>query len=678
MSRKNVLADCNSLYLQQHAENPVHWQPWSENVFEQAKEENKLVVISVGYSSCHWCHVMEHESFENEEVAEVMNENFICVKVDREERPDVDQFYMQAVQLMTKQGGWPLNCITTPEGQPVFGGTYFPKDKWIHVLETLHHLYIDEPEKVYQYASQLEGGMADYDQLESNHDAEKIDLKAALDDMVIKWSHNFDHAQGGLKQAPKFPMPNNYEFLMRYAFQTDNKKLNTFVENTLHKMANGGIYDHVGGGFTRYSTDMQWKVPHFEKMLYDNAQLLGLYSKAYQKSKDERYKLTALKIWDWLEREMQHPEGGYYSAIDADSEGIEGRFYVWTRSEINAVFNQKEKEEFGQLFDLDKTAEWEDKWIIIQRKMDVGQYAVHRNITIDEAKNIENDLLSKLFETRENREKPVTDFKRITSWNALLLEGLCDSYASFQEEELLGAALDLAKWLQENAFRKAGGLWHVNHDKGPDVEGFLEDYASVCSAYLKLYQITFDDQWIKHVRNLIQYVQMHFEDAKNPMYYFSDQQFTSVIGRKKEVSDNVIPASNSILARVFINYGRIIGDMEITNKGKNMVTHIGSRFQEYGPSFSNWGMAAMDMEFPAYELAITGKNAQANNTSFIQRYYPNVLTYGGSDQYVPQLKGKIDKQEDLYYLCEQGSCLKPTKEITDVIEELKNSFLFDH
>lgn len=666
----NNLKESQSLYLQQHANNPVHWQPWSKKIFQKAEAENKLVIISIGYSSCHWCHVMEKESFEKEEVAAVMNEYFICVKVDREERPDIDQFYMQAVQLMTKQGGWPLNCITTPDGRPIYGGTYFPKDQWIQILEMLQHTFQNEPQKIYDYASRLESGMQEYDQLEENNQSGKIALEKALHGMVAQWRQNFDHEQGGLKQAPKFPMPNNYEFLLRYAFHTDDQELHTFVLNTLHKMANGGIFDHVGGGFTRYSTDMLWKVPHFEKMLYDNSQLLKLYSQAYKKVKDERLKLTAMKIWDWLEREMQHPDGGYFTAIDADSEGVEGRFYVWTRKEIKELLSHDELQNYALLFDWEKTAEWEDKWMIVQRKRDIVQFAKHQNISIGEAQKTEHQLLAKLFEAREEREKPIVDRKRITSWNALLLEGLCEAFSAFQEEELREGAEELGAWILESCHRKGGGLWHIVNDKGPDVEGFLEDYASVINAYLALYQLTFNDTWMKEVRALLQYVQIHFEDTQSVFYYFSDEQFSDIVGRKKEVTDNVIPASNSMLARAFINYGRIIGDPEYHERGSRMVEHVASRFQEYGPGFSNWGLASLDLTYSSYELAITGEKDLENNRAFLHQYYPNVLTYGGSEKYVPTLKGKTDQKETRFYLCQFGSCLQPTDSLSEVIREI--------
>lgn len=666
----NELQKSKSLYLQQHANNPVYWKNWSDDVFEKAKKENKLVIISIGYSSCHWCHVMEKESFENEAVAEVMNEHFICVKVDREERPDVDQFFMQAVQIMTKQGGWPLNCITTPDGKPIYGGTYFPKDQWVQILETLQNTFSENPEKIYDYAQKLDAGMHEFDQMEHNQKAQKVKLKESLDEMVVSWRQNFDHEQGGMNHAPKFPMPNNYEFLLRYAFHNDDQKLETFVLNTLHKMGNGGIFDHVGGGFARYSTDMQWKVPHFEKMLYDNAQLLSLYSKAFQKTKDQRFKITAYKIWDWLEREMQHPKGGYYAAIDADSEGVEGRFYVWTRKELNEVFEKEEKEQFSWYYDLDKTAEWED-WIIIQRIRDVEQVAKFKNIPIEESINLESELLGKLFNEREKRERPVTDFKRITSWNALLLEAFCDAFNAFEDEEFYSEAEKLGYWMNENTFRKAGGLWHVNHDNGPDIEGFLEDYATVASAYLKLYQTTFDDQWIIKVRHLLQYVQIHFEDNNNALYYFSDEQFSSIINRKKEVSDNVIPASNSILARAFIGYGKIIGDTEYIDRGEQMIEQIASRFNDYGPGFSNWGMAAMEFVYPNYELAFTGEKALLNRSAFAQQYFPNVKTYGGDAEYVPTLEGKGENGKNLMYLCTVGACQKPSDSLEEIYEQIQ-------
>ncbi|MGB6034796.1 MAG: thioredoxin domain-containing protein, partial [Cryomorphaceae bacterium] len=357
----NALAAEDSLYLLQHAHNPVNWMPWGEEARQKATDENKLMLVSIGYSSCHWCHVMEHESFEDEAVAEIMNQHFVCVKVDREERPDIDQIYMEAVQMMTGQGGWPLNCFANPEGKPVYGGTYFPKQQWVQILKQLATLWSDNPEKVNEYGEKLTQGMKVSGILPPPDPNADWPL-AALNETVENWKTRFDTERGGPNKAPKFPLPSNYSFLLKYGYINKDNEVLDHVKLTLDEMGRGGIYDQIGGGFTRYSTDSHWKVPHFEKMLYDNAQLLTLYSEAYAAFGESEYLHTANGIKSWLRREMQNGKGGYYSAIDADSEGVEGKFYVW-----NKVFLEEHYPDFSRYYHLDQNALWEGNIIPVRK-----------------------------------------------------------------------------------------------------------------------------------------------------------------------------------------------------------------------------------------------------------------------------------------------------------------------
>ena len=339
----NALINETSPYLLQHAHNPVNWYAWGDEAFAKAKSEDKLVLISIGYSSCHWCHVMEHESFEDSAVAKLMNDKFVCIKVDREERPDVDQIYMNAVQLMTGRGGWPLNCFALPDGRPVYGGTYFPKNDWVTLLEDISTNYkLDKP-KFEEYASNLTEGIKQSELIKTPVTNSKIN-EATLTEFVSVWESSFDYKEGGPDRAPKFPIPNNFEFLMAYAHLNKDQKLMDYVDLTLHKMALGGIYDQVGGGFARYSTDIKWKVPHFEKMLYDNGQLVSLYSQAYQRTKSPIYKHAVYQTVEWLTREMMTEEGAFMSALDADSDGEEGKFYVWSKEELKAELTADEYE----------------------------------------------------------------------------------------------------------------------------------------------------------------------------------------------------------------------------------------------------------------------------------------------------------------------------------------------
>ncbi|NNC84490.1 MAG: thioredoxin domain-containing protein, partial [Bacteroidia bacterium] len=353
----NALVNETSPYLLQHAHNPVNWYPWGDEALQKAKDENKLLLISVGYSACHWCHVMERESFEDSLVASIMNDNFINIKVDREERPDIDQIYMTAVQLMTGSGGWPLNCIALPDGRPVFGGTYFPKEKWTEALENISQIYDEDPEKVMEYATKLTGGVKQAELIPLNTSNDAFDI-ADLDNMYDNWSKKFDYNNGGPNRAPKFPIPNNYQYLLRYNYFKQDTKLTEYLETTLDKIAMGGIYDHLGGGFARYSTDIIWKVPHFEKMLYDNAQLVSLYSEAYQVYPKQMYKDAVYETCAFVKREMMDKTGAFYSAYDADSEGVEGKFYVWKEEELKNLLGEG-FDLFAEYYNVNSYGFWE-------------------------------------------------------------------------------------------------------------------------------------------------------------------------------------------------------------------------------------------------------------------------------------------------------------------------------
>jgi uncharacterized protein YyaL (SSP411 family) len=357
--KPNDLIHESSLYLQQHAHNPVDWKPWSQQAFEQAKQENKLVLVSIGYSACHWCHVMEHECFENEELAAYMNQHFVCIKVDREERPDIDQIYMTAVQLMTQRGGWPLNCFTLPDGRPIYGGTYFPKDQWMNVLKSLVYTQEKDPERVLEYAAQLEEGVAKSELIAVPSPVEKWSDEK-LHEMLVRWSRSFDSLEGGPTKAPKFPLPNNYLFLLEFARYFQDEKVKNHVELTLDKMLQGGIYDQIGGGFARYSVDMLWKVPHFEKMLYDNGQLIQLYSEAYRFFKKDSYKDLVYQTVAWLQREMQDESGAFYSALDADTEGEEGKFYCWSKEELQQLLDE-DFEWVKDYYNVNQRGYWEEE-----------------------------------------------------------------------------------------------------------------------------------------------------------------------------------------------------------------------------------------------------------------------------------------------------------------------------
>ncbi|HAH53865.1 MAG TPA: thioredoxin domain-containing protein, partial [Flavobacterium sp.] len=449
----NQLSQETSPYLLQHANNPVHWKAWNVNSLAEAKEKNSLIIISIGYSACHWCHVMEHESFEDQEVADVMNKNFINIKVDREERPDVDSVYMKAVQLMTRRGGWPLNVVALPDGRPIWGGTYFRKQEWMETLGQLQEVYQSNPEKVIDYAEKLHQGIQSLSIIE-NINSKTTFNQHDLSPLVENWAADFDLEFGGMSRAPKFMMPNNYHFLLRFAFQKNDMKLFDFVNLTLTRMAYGGVFDTVDGGFSRYSVDNKWHVPHFEKMLYDNGQLISLYSDAYKLTKNPLYKEVIEKTLAFVQRELMNIEGGFYCALDADSLNTdnhleEGAFYVWKIPELKTIIGD-DFDLFSQVFNINSFGLWEDEnYVLIQNKS-LNDIAKTNNITLStlQKKKLFWDKI--LYIKREKRSKPRLDDKCLTSWNALMLKGFVDAFKALENENYLILALKNANFIINN------------------------------------------------------------------------------------------------------------------------------------------------------------------------------------------------------------------------------------
>lgn len=663
----NDLVNETSPYLLQHAHNPVNWMPWGDEAFEKAEAENKLVLVSIGYSSCHWCHVMEHESFEDEKVAELMNEKFVCIKVDREERPDVDQVYMNAVQLMTGSGGWPLNCFTLPDGRPIHGGTYFQKNQWVQLLENLSYKYEKEPKDVIAFAERLTEGVQQTELIETPVEGIQFSNEK-LDSLVTIWEPNFDPKDGGNNRDPKFPLPNNYEFLMQYAFHNSDTSVMEHVDLSLEKMALGGIYDQVGGGFARYSTDMIWKVPHFEKMLYDNAQLVSLYSHAYQRTKSPLYKHVVYQTLEWVYREMMTKEGSFYSALDADSEGEEGKFYVWSKDEL--------KETLGDDFDFVKDyynvgtkGLWEGNYILL-RTEDNAAFAASHNMSVEEVEKKAEEINSKLLKKRSERIRPGLDDKSLTSWNAMMLTGFLDAYQAFDEKIFLNAALTNAKWLEKNQLNEDGSLYHTYKQGKSTINGFLEDYCFSIQAFIRLYEVTFDPHYLEQADLMAQYALTHFYDEKSGMFFFSSDQEGQLIARKMEVSDNVIPASNSAMARVLYDLGILLDKRDYKEKAKQMLANVYSDMHVYGSNYSNWGILALNVTHNYYELAITGKGWKEKQKELNNFYIPNKLLMGAEKESdLAILEGKF-MDETTIFVCIEGACKMPTNEIGEALKQI--------
>lgn len=661
----NQLIHETSPYLLQHAHNPVNWVPFSDSVFEQAKRENKLVLISVGYSACHWCHVMEHECFEDEEVADLMNTYFINVKVDREERPDVDQVYMTAVQLITQKGGWPLNCFTLPDGRPIYGGTYFPKDQWMHILRSLEHTFKNDREKAEEYAANLHEGIKNSELIAVAVKRDSFS-EEKLHELVLRWSRNFDAMEGGESRAPKFPLPNNYEFLLEYGVKYENSKVLKHVELTLDKMAMGGIYDQVGGGFSRYSVDMLWKVPHFEKMLYDNGQLLHLYAQAYNYLRKPLYKRVVYQTIEWLQREMLTKEGAFYSALDADSEGDEGKFYCWKPEELQALLG----EDYAWVKDfyaVNQRGFWEgEKYILLRTESD-QEFARKMNWTNVEFEEAIAKLNQKLLDERTHRVRPGTDDKCLTSWNAMTLKGLCQAYSAFGEEEFLQLAHKNARWILESQLQEDGKLLRNYKNGKANIPAFLEDYAHVIDAFIDFYQITFDIQWLEKAQILTQTTLEHFHDSTSQMFYFT-QSNTSLIARKMELNDNVLPASNSVMANNLFKLGQLYSNKEYTKIAEQMLSNIYEGMEMYGSGYSNWASLLQHIVNDYYLVALVGKEVKEERKNLQHSYLPHVLFTGGNELNLPVLTDKKCTEETTMYVCYEGTCLLPTTKIEEVLK----------
>jgi len=664
----NQLSTEHSPYLRQHAHNPVNWYPWDVAALNKAKEENKLIIISIGYSACHWCHVMERESFENEAIAQTMNTFYISIKVDREERPDIDQIYMIAVQLMTNSGGWPLNVICLPDGRPIYGGTYFKPHDWQQVLLQIAQLWEESPATAIEYAEKLASGINQSERLpilDIPKEYTLLDLKS----IVLPWKEQFDLIDGGdgrHANGPKFPLPNNWLFLLRYATLAQDQSVGKHVHFTLEKIANGGIYDHVGGGFARYSVDRQWHVPHFEKMLYDNGQLISLYSEAYQAQPNPQYKNIVFETIEWAKREMQDKNGGFYAALDADSEGIEGKFYTFKSAEFDELFGA-DTELIKSYYNITEPGNWEEEETNILLVNDRSkQVILEAGYSEDEWNTYLQKVKHKLLTYRENRVRPGLDNKQLTAWNALLLKGLVDAYRVFQQEEHLTLALQVGHFIAHECHSQTT-LLHQPEDSNRKIEGFLDDYAFTIEAYTTLYEATFDESWLLKAKQLCDKAISLFYDKEKKTFYYTSIHAEELIARKSEVMDNVIPASSSALIRQLYKLGILFDEESYIAIADQVFANVFPHIKNYGSGYSNWAIQLLEHVFGTYEVALTGDNALAWRKELDDTIYiPNKITLGGTKSTLPLLVNRRDLQSKAY-LCINKTCSLPQESITQLI-----------
>ena len=658
----NHLINETSPYLLQHAHNPVNWYPWGEEALNKAQAENKLVLISIGYSACHWCHVMEHESFEDEEIAHIINEHYVCIKVDREERPDVDQVYMNAVHLMQGQGGWPLNCFALPNGNPVYGGTYFPPQKWKQTLKSLHLSYKENPHKFEQYAISLLNGIKQSDVIDVKNDTALLE-KEKIHDIYTNISQSFDMLEGGFGKAPKFPLPIGLEFCLAYGHEYDNKKAKDFLSLTLEKMAKGGLYDQIGGGFSRYSVDDIWKIPHFEKMLYDNAQLVSLYSKAYKTDNNPLYRKTIEQTLGFIKHEMTQAEGGFYSALDADSEGVEGKFYVWTKEELDKILKDKSPL-YCDYYGIINQGNWEHGQNIIMPAQQHHHWAKKYDLNDNDLENIIIGLNKQLLIERQQRVKPGLDDKIITAWNALMLKGYIGAYTALGHADYLEIAEKNADFIWFKLSDTKGKLRRTYKNGEAKIDGFLDDYANTIDAFLSLYQITFKKEYLDRASLLLDYCQENFLHRESEMFYYTHKASQLLVARKMEISDNVIPASNSIMAHNLISMGIIKSDMKLIEQSQIMLQNTQNNLLKGQVYYANWDLLLMRFLLTQKEVVIMGTDFKAVNNELQKQLFFNTIFVGcAKEEELPLMQNRYQTDKTLIYVCKDKVCQLPVEDI---------------
>ena len=672
MNKQNRLSQASSPYLRQHAGNPVDWYEWGDEALSKARLENKPLIISVGYAACHWCHVMAHESFSDEGIAEFMNSHFVCIKVDREERPDIDRIYMDAAQLLSGHGGWPLNAIALPDGKPFYAAIYFPPDQWMDALHQLSHLFQNEYPRVLQAATSLTEGIrtTPFPGLSNSKPFTIEEYHAAFENQI----NTIDFEFGGYSGAPKFMMPAGLIYLLQFHYLTGDQKALDAVTISLDAMARGGIYDQIGGGFSRYSTDQFWKVPHFEKMLYDNSQLITLYAHAFQLTNKPLYAEIVNQTILFAERELQNSDGGFYASIDADSEHEEGKFYIWSKKEIEDVLEQNIAEIVLGFYQVTTYGNWDNGKNILHYKDNKAKFSSENGMTVNELNAVLQIANKSLLDQRNRRRRPATDDKILTSWNAMMISGYVNAYKAIGNEKYLNVAINTAHFLETNMIKEDGLLYRVFKDGKVSTEAFLDDYALLADAYINLYEVTFDLNWLQLSQLLTGYVWNHFMDAENHLFFYTSDLAENLIARKHEISDNVIPASNSVMAHVLYKLGILLENSDYSKMAAKILFKIRNEIAQQGAYYANWAMLLGKMVYPSYEVAILGENAASINLEMQKNYLPATVFSGGISENLPLLQNRLVDNKTVIYVCQNNACNNPVYSAKEALELIKTGF----
>ena len=664
---ENKLSQEKSLYLKQHASNPVHWLPWGEEALSSAQKLDKLIVISVGYSSCHWCHVMEEESFEKQDVADVMNQKFINIKVDREERPDIDEIYMKALVLMTGSGGWPMNIIALPDGTPIWGGTYVPKTQWVQVLNQVEEFYRTRRSDILEYAKNVKEGVQKEALVTPTADKEIYSNK--LQNELAENAYKFtDKINGGFGNSQKFPLPSMLNFFLRFSTENDNIEMKKFVKKTLFKIAQGGINDRVEGGFHRYTVDNMWHIPHFEKMLYDNAQLLSVFSKAYKVFKEPRFKEELYNVYNFLDLKMSSPNNLIYSSISADTnyeDGSkeEGDFYVWNKNELKQVLKQDYKW-VSDYYSINDKGYWEkENYVFIQTISD-KEFASNINLDLNQFKEKLKLVNKKLYDFREKRVKPITDTKIVFSWNALTIRGMADSFKATGDKIFLEKALSIEKALSEK-MTSNNIIFHSNSSKKLDQVLFFEDYSYYIDALIGLYEVTFNEKWLVKADDFTQFSNETFLES-NGYFKFSTTKETLYTNTLINLEDGVTPSANSVMNFNLFRLGHYLGNKQYNQHSKTMINNISGKIKERVTDHLFWLWLSHNYSNKFYELAINGENAKQKAEELMLKYLPNTLTAASnksSELYL--LKDRYFEEETYIYVCVDNTCKFPVTTIEE-------------
>jgi uncharacterized protein YyaL (SSP411 family) len=658
---KNQLSKETSLYLKQHSQNPINWQRWSNEIFDVSVDLDKLLVISVGYSSCHWCHVMEEETFTNDSIAKIMNENFINIKVDREENPDVDQAYMTASQLMTGSGGWPLNVITLPDGSPIYAGTYHTTSQWADILKRIVRLKKDNYDGLKEIANNVKNGVIDINTIKRQEEVSEFKVDFLKSNIEI-WKQKWDLEFGGDLAQQKFVSPSKYIFLLNYGVIYDDKEVLNHVENTLDIILSSGLKDFVEGGFYRYTVDNEWKIPHFEKMLYDQAQLISLYSKAYKVFKKAEYKNVVTTTISFLKSEMYSDLGLFYAAMDADTDGEEGKYYSFDYNELIQISNETDFNLFQSYFNLDPSNPWEnDKYLLLPiENKNLSDWLIDNNINEEDLIKNKKQWIDNILKIKGERTKPRIDDKIIVSWNALTISSFIDAYEALKNDQYLDDAIAMHSILQDKSFRK-GNLIHT-FKENQFQEGVLEDYAYFSKSSMSLFQATGDEIYFEFSKELTDKALDIFRDENSDLLVYSNNEelFTKLIS----IDDGVIPSPNSILSENLFNIGHIIFDDFYLDRSNKMISSVKELINENINAYSVWGNNILNKVEPFFEVAVIGQNSKKITDNISSYFTPNTLVVQSSiESEIPLFIDRFFEDETYIYVCQNKVCQRPETKI---------------